>query len=267
MARLQQFLRLCVPALAALFVAGCGGGGSGAESAERSGASDADVAALVYAGTPRTPAGFLDDAAPPSFTQVTTYHVKTNQIDPDAATVHELCTDDWSEAFDWTEQVAEQAPAYLDLVGNVDDSRFHEFDRVPRDHPDRYVRMRVYRCTYLDRSNVDAARHDGQAGIVNERPLDAPTLRRLSEYLWHFSQYNNSGHVVLESAALTQPGVVGHRITIASLETGAAPGGCDLIEVRDWTHTVDPATGTLLESSTLRRNFAAQRVGEAVLGC
>ena len=65
---------------------------------------------------------------------------------------------------------------YLDLVGNESTERYFEFDRVPRGQLDRYVRMRVYRCAYVDRTGVDTRSGGGFAGVLNVRPLDAAAL-------------------------------------------------------------------------------------------
>ena len=68
----------------------------------------------------------------------------------------------------------------------------------------------------LDRTGVELSSADGYAGTFNAQPLDAAALRTLSEYLWHFTAYNNAGHAVVASesrgAGLT------HALTIASLE-------------------------------------------------
>ena len=161
---------------------------------------DAALAAQLYAGTPRTPAGFLSDPAPPSFSQVATYHLKTRQLDSNAPTQHELCTDDWNEALAWSETVAQQAPTYLDLVGNTSTERYYEFDRVPHGDPQRYERMRVFRCGYLDRGGVDLDAPGDFAGTLNVQPLDAAALGGLAEYLWEFSEYDNVNHAVVSSA-------------------------------------------------------------------
>ena len=80
-------------------------------------------------------------------------------------------------------------------------ARYFELGRVPRGDPSRYVRMRVLRCAYLDRTGVELSMTDGYAGTLHERPLDAAALRSLSEYLWLFTTYNNAGHVVVASEA------------------------------------------------------------------
>jgi hypothetical protein len=229
-------------------------------------AEDAAIAAVLYAGTPRTPAGFPADDAPLGFTQVTTYHLKSTQITTPAATSFELCTDDWNAAYAWSDEVAAQSPQILDVVGSETTARYFEFDRVPRGQPDRYVRMRVFRCAYLDRAGVDtAAGTGGFAGTLNARPLDAAALRELGEYLWRFTPYNNADHAVVAS----EPGVAGlaHVLTIASLERAASAASCDRVVVRAWTHAADATTGALQLTSAVLREFLARRDGSAIVGC
>jgi hypothetical protein len=226
--------------------------------------ADAALAARLYAGTSRTPPGFLADPAPPSFSQVATYHLKTRQIDANAATEHELCTDDWVQAFAWSEAVAQQAPTYLDLVGNTATERYYEFDRVPHGDPQRYERMRVFLCRYLDRAGVDLGGTADFAGTLNARPLDAATLGGLAEYLWEFSEYDNVNHAVVSSAATAASTGLAHTLTLASLERGTS---CDRVVVREWTTTADPATGELHSNVTPVREFSVHRVGDTVTGC
>jgi hypothetical protein len=227
--------------------------------------ADREIAAQLYAGAPRTPVGFYDDAAPVGFAQVTTYHVKSQQLAIPAATSYEVCSDDWNVAFAWSEEVAMGSSPYLDLVANEATARYFEFDRVPRGQPDRYVRMRVLRCSYLDRNGVDAMSGDGFAGALSVRPLDAAALRDLSEYLWSFTSYNNAGHAVLASEPRAASGIA-HALTIASLER-AASGSCDRVTLRDWTHTADPVTGALQLATVVVREFRVTRTGESITAC
>jgi hypothetical protein len=223
--------------------------------------ADREIAEMLYAGTPRTPAGFVADPPPASFAQVTTFHLKTAQIAAPAATLHELCTDDWSVALAWSEEAAAQANPYLDLVATDATPQYFEFGRVPRGEPTRYVRMRVLRCAYVDRTGVELGL-DGYAGTLNERPLDAAALRALSEYLWLFTSYNNSGHAVVASEA-RGPGLA-HALTIATLERRAA---CDRVTLRDWVHEAAPATGVLTLEVAVLREFDVRQDGTTVVGC
>jgi hypothetical protein len=227
--------------------------------------ADEAIAEQLYAGAPRTPVGFASDPAPPSFTQVTTYHVKSQQLGA-AATQHEVCTDEWNEALAWSEMLAAQAPEYLDLVGNGTTDSYFEFDRVPRGQPERYVRMRVYRCDYVDRTGVDLAAPGAFAGTFNRRPLDGEGLRALGEYLWLFTPYNNAGNAALASEVHSGPPLA-HEIVLASLTPAGAGETCDRVTLRSWTHTVDGTTGVLTLTTALVREFLVRREAGVPVGC
>jgi hypothetical protein len=249
----------------ALALAGCARSGPepGALGVDDTALSQADmaIAAQLYAGTPRTPPGFAVDAVPQSPDQVLTYHLKT-QSAPTAG--FELCTDDWSEAFAWSEDAAMREPEYLDYVANDAVDSYFEFDRVARDQPGKHIRMRVYRCQYLDRTGVNLAASSGYAGKLNRRPLDAAALRELAEYLWRFTRYNDVGHAVIASEAAAGS-TLSHAITIASLVPG--PADCDSVSITEWVHTVSPTNGTLgLETKPVRA-FRARREDGAISGC
>jgi hypothetical protein len=256
------------PAAAAAVAALCSCGGDEAAAPgtpDALSAADRDIAAALYAGTPRTPVGFTADPAPASFEQVTTYHLKTSQLAAPAATQHEVCTDDWNVALAWSEEVAAQASPYLDLVATEATARYFELGRVPRGDPSRYVRMRVLRCAYLDRTGVELALEEGYAGSLNERPLDAAALKSLSEYLWLFTTYNNSGHVVVASEP--GAGALAHTVTIATLERHANGATCDRVVLRDWTHAANEATGLLTLAVTPQREFGVRQDAGTLVGC
>lgn len=270
MERMRQICRVALGLAAVLGVASCevpaDDPALGADPASALSPTDQAIAAQLYAGAPRTPAGFVADPAPASFTQVTTYHIKTRQLAAGAPAQHELCTDDWNEALGWSEQVAAAAPVYLDLVGNATTDRYYEFDRVPRGEPARYVRMRVYRCAYLDRAGVDLAAPAPFAGTLNLRPLDATALRESSEYLWLFTAYNNAGHAVVASESRTGPPLA-HAITIASLEAAGVGSTCDRVRLTEWTHALDGVSGALTLTTTAVREFGVRHEAGAVVRC
>jgi hypothetical protein len=228
-------------------------------------AADEPIAALLYAGTPRTPAGFTTDAVPPAYSQVTTYHIKSSQLSAPSATTHEVCADDWTTALAWSEELASQANPYLDLVATETTPHYFEFGRVPRGVTGQYVRQRVFRCTYLDRTGVELAASDGFAGRLNARPVDAAALRELVEYLWLFTSYNNAGHAVLASEA-SLPGPA-HSLTLASLERVIGGSSCDRVTIREWLHAADAGTGVLQLDSDVVREFGVRQEGGGLVGC
>lgn len=254
------------PALAAaLVVTSCGSDDDAPASVVSLSPVDAEIAAALYAGTPRTPPGFAADAPPSSYSQVTTYHIKSSQLAAPAATTYELCTDDWNTALAWSEEVAAQANPYLDLVSNETTARYFEFGRVPHGVADQYVRQRVFRCAYLDRSSVNLAAGSGSAGVLNARPIDAAALHDVAEYLWQFTSYNNVGHAVIASETVL-PGPA-HALTLASLERAALGASCDRVIVREWLHGADVGTGALERSTTFVREFGVRATGGTLAGC
>jgi hypothetical protein len=253
-------------AVAVAALCSCGGDDDAApHSAAALSAADRELAAALYAGTPRTPAGFVADPVPAPFEQVTTYHLKTSQLAAPAATQHEVCTDDWSVALAWSEEAAAQASPYLDLVATEATARYFELGRVPRGDPSRYVRMRVLRCAYLDRTGVELTDPGGYAGTLHERPLDAAALQSLSEYLWLFTTYTNSGNVVVASEPSS--GELAHTLTIATLERLGGGAACDRVTLRAWTHAASEATGVLTRADRFVREFGVREESGTLAAC
>jgi hypothetical protein len=272
---------LCLAVLAAVVAACGGGGGSGgtatpvaAPAAPPAAAprpvtkTDLEIAQLVYTDRERTPAGFQRDPPPQWSGQVATFHLKNADlaaVSPDQPR-HEVCTDDWNAALAWSEQVAQSAPAYSDLVETSSTERWFEFGRVVRSTDPRYLRMRVFRCSYVDRGGVDLGADEGSAGTLNRRPIDAVALAALSEYLWQFTLYNNFGHAVLASRGKPAGGTLGHELVIASLERGT-PGSCDRVVVRSWSHRADPASGALTLETEPLWSFRAREAAGTIELC
>jgi hypothetical protein len=247
--------------VAALAVASCSSDDEVPAFPEALSQADADVAAALYAGTPRTPVGFATDPPPSAYAQVTTYHIKSSQLAAPPATTYELCADDWSAALAWSEELAAQANPYLDLVASDATARYFEFDRVPRGVADQYVRQRVFRCAYLDRGGVNLAAASGPAGVLNAQPLNAAAMRDVAEYLWLFTSYNNAGHAVVASDSVL-PGPA-HALTIASLERGTS---CDRVTLRE-SLLSGVATGALSLSTSTLRQFGVRQSGGTLVGC
>jgi hypothetical protein len=224
--------------------------------------SDLQIAALLYTGTQRTPADFLDDAPPPGMGVVSTHHVQNTHL-ASAADRHELCTDDWNQALQWSNAAASEADL---LVGHSTTDHYFEFQRVRDGVPVVTTRARVFRCAYLDRTAVDLADVQGPAGLLNLRPIDAVALRNLSEYLWHFSPYNNADHAVLLSRGGTSAAGLEHEVVLAQLERSGS-GGCDRITVAAWRHRVATDSGALVREWTPLWEFGARREMGGVVAC
>jgi hypothetical protein len=231
-------------------VNGCGGGESAAPAPNTTQkAADLATAQKVYAGTPRTPAGFYADPAPIGVTgTVATTHLKNSDLAgaPSGAAAFELCNDDMAQATAWSEGKSTFMGSYADLVDVTGNARYWELTRVPRADVSARLRHRVFRCSYVNRSELDPATDSGPAGTLNLRPLDAASLKDLTEYLWHFAVFNNADHVVLDSAAGAAPnGFLAHVITMAHLTRATVSGDCDRIDILRWTHSANTTTGSL----------------------
>jgi hypothetical protein len=257
-------------------LAGCGGGGGGDASEPTPPAAsassrpvdenDQQIAQILYAGTPRTPADFHVDPTPSGQAHVSTAHLKNGDVAAinSGQPLYEVCTNDWNEALGWSEMAAQNAPDYADLTETNEDARYFEFGRVRQGDPDFFVRARVFKCAYLDRSVVDLRSLEGPAGRLNQRPFTAADLRLLSEYLWQFTAYNNFGHAVLKSASGSTSSGLSHTLYIANLVRNGISADCDRIDVVSWTHTADPASGELqLQVRTLWSFGAKESAGVA----
>jgi len=271
---------LLAPLLTFALSACGGGGGSDAASSSLSSApatarasaygvtqSNLQIAQLVYSDSQRTPTGFYSETVPVFSGYVATSQLKTRDINPSAVLQYELCTDDYNQALAWSDTYNSVSGDNAS-ISSVDtgDARFFEFDRIRSGTPNGYLRQRVYKCSYLSRTTVDLTASSGDAGTLNARPLDATTLKTLSEYLWQFTTYNNYGNVVLTSSGSTNGNTRLHTLVMASLTHGNT-GQCDTIDLIAWQHSVDLTTGDLTLSVSTLDSFQAQEVSNNVSVC
>jgi hypothetical protein len=265
-------------AFAAVVLSACGGGGGGDSTPAPAASapprpitqSDLQIAQSVYGNGPRTPAGFYSDPLPSGHEYVSTMHLKNSDVDADAVApqpLYELCTDDWNQALAWSELGAESEPQYTDLVATNDDPRYFEFGRVREGDPTFYVRARVFKCAYLDRTAANLRATDGAAGRMNRRPLTAAELRTLSEYLWQFTTYNNVGYAVLDSSGSSSPAALTHTLHMGVLARAGMSSSCDRVDVISWRHTMDATTGTLQLEMTTLWSFGARESAGVVSLC
>ncbi|MBB6092886.1 hypothetical protein HNQ60_001764 [Povalibacter uvarum] len=259
-----------------VLLSSCGGGGGDAAPASPATVtpplraveqSDLQIAQLLYTGTPRTPVGFEEDA--PGAGHVSTAHLKNTDIDASLVASqpqYELCTDDWNEALAWSEAHAQSASQYADLVVTEDTSKYFEFGRSRAGEPDLTLRERVFKCTYVNRTNANLRVAEGSAGQLNHRPLTANELQSLGEYLWQFTSYNNFGHAVLKSSTSNATTSLSHTLIIASLVRDGYSTNCDRVDVVAWRHSASTATGELLlDLETLWSFGARETAGTATL--
>ncbi len=269
---------IAVAVATTLTLSSCGGGGGGASAPSVATAtpprpvqqSDLTIAQTLYSGAPRTPAGFHEDAAPSGHEHVSTVHLKNTDIDATLTAPfpqHELCTNDWNEALSWSETNAQDAPQYANLVETSDATRYFEFGRVREGNPQFYVRERVFKCTYVNRTTADLRSPQGSAGQLNERPLTANELRTLTEYLWQFTSYNNFGHAVLKSSGATTSSALTHTLVIANLIRAGISSDCDRIDVIAWRHSADLVSGELELDIEVLLSFGAREVSSVAQLC
>jgi hypothetical protein len=146
------------------------------------------------------------------------------------------------------------------------DTHMFEVVRVPRADPTAMIRHRVFRCDYLDRSNTDLRADIGAAGNMNQRPLTADELEKLTEYLWQFTMFNNSDYAVESSTRSAVGGDLVQVIRMGQLVRGAS-GGCDTVQLRDWTHTMNAANGTLTRSLSEVRSYQVRDTTSGAATC
>ena len=273
-------------------LAACGGGG-GAASAPSSGsvpqpasvpspapvvnnppapsnAADLTFAARLYKGDARTPAGFDLEARPSNVLgTLSTRHLKNTDLatgNQAISRTYEMCTNDMAQAVEWSERQATWQGQYSDLVEVNGDNHMFEVVRVPRADVTAMIRHRVFRCDYLDRSDTDLRSDVGAAGSMNQRPLTAVELKKLAEYLWQFTLFNNSDYAVESSTSSASGNTITQTIRLGQIERGSA-GACDTVHLSDWVHSMDAQTGTLTRSLTPVRSFKVKGTSAGAETC
>jgi predicted small lipoprotein YifL len=288
--KMRRAILLHVFLLAALVtLTACGGGGGAppaapassysqpasvtspaSDSAAASDSADLDLAARLYKGDERTPAGFAVEQRPANVLgTLSTRHLKNTDLatGPQAISpVYEICTNDMAQAIDWSEKQATWQGQYSDMVEVNSDNRMIEVVRVPRADVSAMIRHRVFRCDYLDRAGSDLRADAGSAGSMNQRPLTADELKSLAEYLWQFTMFNNSDYAVLSSSSSPSAGSIVETIRMGQLVRGSS-GGCDTVQVSDWTHTMNATDGTLTRGLTAVRSFKVRSSGGSAASC
>ena len=232
--------------------------------------ADLALANRLYDGDERTPAGFDVEARPASVAgTLSTRHLKNTDFatgPQGISPTFEVCTNDMAQAIDWSETQATWQGQYSDLVEVRSDAHMFEVVRVPRAEVTAMVRHRVFRCDYLDRSNSDLRADAGAAGSMNQRPLTADELEKLSEYLWQFTMFNNADYAVESSSRSTNGGTLTQTIRMGQLVRGLA-GACDTVQLVDWTHTMNAADGSLTRALSNVRSYQVKSASSGAASC
>ena len=272
--------------LSVMALTACGGGGGSASSpansqppslpppvsleAPSSSTADLALADRLYKGDARTPAGFDLETRPSNVTGViSTRHLKNTDLaaGPQVlSTTYEVCTNDMAQAVDWSERQASWQGQYSDLVEVRSDTRLFEVVRAPRADVNAMIRHRVFRCDYLDRAGSDLRSDSGAAGLMNQRPLNAEELEKLAEYLWQFTLFNNADYAVQSSVSSANGNSIVHTIRMGQLIRGDS-GGCDTVQLVDWSHTLNAADGSLTRSLSNGRSFKVRSAAGSVESC
>ena len=233
-------------------------------------AADLSLADRLYKGNERTPSGFDVETRPANVAgTVSTRHLRNTDLAAGPQSLgptYEVCTNDMSQALDWSEHQASWQGQYSDLVDIRSDSHLFEVVRVPRADVTAMVRHRVFRCDYVDRAGSDLRSDSGAAGLMNQRPLNAGELEKLAEYLWQFTTFNNSDYAVQSSVTSTSGNSIVQTIRMGQLVRGAN-GGCDTVQLVDWTHTLNAADGSLSRTLTPVRSFGVKSAGGVAQSC
>ena len=229
-----------------IFIGGCGSGSSTPPPSDLTPTqnalpSDEIILGKVYAPNVSVPPDFLVDTASQLTGAYTLGHLRSTDLDPLATVPFELCTDDLTQALDWSNAVTLTRPRSGAMLMADESSRYFEITREIDGLEDWVALERVFKCAYLDRASVNLTEAFGQGGKLNVAPVTSTHVRELAEYLWHFSLFNNPGHAVLESHGAAHGEVERHTLTVAARQPLAgATAGCDLVEVFEWHFDVRP---------------------------
>ncbi len=253
-----------------LFMGGCGSGAAPATPpqtapTQNSLPSDDAILGKVYAPNVSVPNNFLVDAASQLTGSYTLGHLRSTDLDPQAATAYELCSNDMTQALDWSDTVTRSRGGLM--LSATESSRYFEFTRQIAGLDDWVALERVFRCDYLNRDGVDLGEAFGRGGQFNVTPVTLNEVRELAEYLWQFSAFNNPGHAVLESQGYSLGSTLRHALTIASrVPLAGEREGCDLIEIFDWHFDVLP-DGAITTSKVPVLGFDARWDGFQAARC
>lgn len=251
MKRLKALVALCCCALAACQ----GGGGTDAPvvSASVAGArpfpSDAEILSKAYDPLFQVPENFLIDERAGMSQSISLHHVKNDSGD------YELCTDDFSQALAWETTDNENAAVQGAFTGSIETSRYFEFIRELSSNtaidniaaPTSPGFARVFKCTFVNRDGVNRHSRNGDAGTLNTAALSIATIQYFTEYMWQFTFFWPATKTVLETFSAETAVAYQHTLLLAFL-TNRGTDSCDLVEVVNWTFSVDKISGRMIKN-------------------
>lgn len=208
--------------------------------------SDSEILSAVYDNFYQVPEDFFVDERSSTAKSYSLYHVK------DASLSYELCTDDYQQAFAWELSDSRQRHLYGTYVESYENDRYFEFVRE-LSFPDSIGNIsdltslnfaRVFKCSYVNRDGVDRNLRDGYAGTLNVSSPTNQSIRAYSEYMWQFTFFWPAQKKVLQTHSLESNDKYEHTLVLGFL-TNRGTDQCDLIEIVDWTFSVDKSNGRL----------------------
>lgn len=242
-----------------LSVTGASCGSSSSDAASSSEADDLAILQLLYSDQ-RTPEGFYVENLPDD-AWYTISHVKnTDLLDPGARSgvaVYELCSDDAWQARQWSDTAAAYRPVWRDVTASRSTAIFTEFTRSNTAYPEIIELSRVFRCSYLDRSNTDIAQNGTLVGTLAASPPDAVTFRQAVQYLWTFSPDNNYGYAIVNESEAGDASRLRYALTEARLAHNEP--GCDTITLLRLEYSLDQQDGEIQRQETMLRQFSGRQ--------
>jgi len=261
--QLLQFTRLWLAGIIALSLSACSSGSdtAGAGSSTVDNASEMKIARALYFDQ-RTPEGFYKEA----FQNDTFYsvsHVKNTSllpvVDRAGLSVHELASDNFTEAMAWSDKAAEYQQSYKQLAANSETMLYFQFTRFDPASPQFINMNRVFKASVLDRNGVDrsdeSASYKGRITMPN---LTAENVKLIIEYLWTFTLSNNYRNAVLESYTTETENEFVHIMKQARLSLNYS-GGCDDVEVYEVRYRIPKDSGFIWKEKVLSSTFSAKR--------
>ena len=178
------------------------------------------------------------------------YYENTVSIKPVGEREHiwiELCTNNKSQALEWSESSSKNSAYYRDLVDEKETEKYFEFRRVYSKNPSDVILSRVHKCDYLNRSKYDKSKRPSILGTFNQRPVTIEKVKELIEYLWFIENYNWGGQKVLRSFTENQGNSVKHTLYKICIVYGDW-GVCDVISLFKSEYIVDKNSGEITVS-------------------
>ncbi len=208
--------------------------------------SNEQIISTVYDAEYTVPDGFFVDERADTPGSYTLYHVRN------ASSAYELCSDDFDQALEWEAADNESRAVSGVFVGSYENDKYFEIIRE-LSYPDAVGSVweptspgfaRVFKCAMVNRDGVDSSALDGHAGTLNARPLTPGILGEFVEYLWQFTYIGASPRKVLDSYGWERADAFEHTLLLA-LVFRQGHGRCDRIEVVEWIHSADKASGVV----------------------